>query len=146
MTERRLLIRSADAEQMQSWAAQWALSLPAGTILALRGALGAGKTTFASGLVRGLLPQERVSSPTFGYLHIYGNSELRVAHFDCYRLRDPDEFVLMGWDEVLDQAHLTVIEWPDRLGVHLPERALILDLEHAGTAREIWQPTPSAIP
>lgn len=139
MMSRCLLIRSVDAEQMQLWAAQWVHSLPACTILALRGSLGAGKTTFTSGLVRGLLPQERVSSPTFGYLHIYGSSELRIAHFDCYRLREPDEFTLMGWDEVWDQAHLTVIEWPDRLGPHLPERALILDFEHAGTSREIWQ-------
>jgi tRNA threonylcarbamoyladenosine biosynthesis protein TsaE len=143
MVLRRLLLRSAEAEQMQQWAAQWVHTLPAGTVLALRGPLGAGKTTFTSGLVRGLLPQARVSSPTFCYLHIYEGSERRVAHFDCYRLRDPDEFALMGWDEVWDQAHLTVIEWPERLGSHLPERALILDFEHAGTDREIWQSSHS---
>jgi tRNA threonylcarbamoyladenosine biosynthesis protein TsaE len=139
MSNRRLLLRSESPEQMQSWAASWAPTLPRGSVLALHGDLGAGKTTFTAGLVSGLLPSARVSSPTFAYLHLYGDLSLQIAHFDCYRLRSPEDFLLMGWDEILDQAHLTILEWPERCGACIPARALHLEFQHAGPHREIWQ-------
>lgn len=139
MVVRRLLLRSESPEQMQNWAAQWVQSLPHGSVIALQGGLGSGKTTFTGGLVSGLLPEERVSSPTFGYMHLYGTSALRIAHFDCYRLLNPDDFSLMGWDEIWDQVYLTVVEWPERCAPHLPPRTLYLQFDHAGSHREIWQ-------
>lgn len=137
--QRRLLLHSQSPEETQSWAAQWSRSLSPHSVVALVGGLGAGKTTLTKGLVEGLLPGERVSSPTFGYLHLYGPSFFRIAHFDCYRLREPDDFLMMGWDEIWDQVHLSVIEWPERCRDHLPERTLFLELVRAGPHREIWQ-------
>jgi tRNA threonylcarbamoyladenosine biosynthesis protein TsaE len=139
VTQRRLLLRAESAEHMREWAAQWVQTLAPGTVLALQGGLGAGKTTFTGGLVAGIMPEERVSSPTFGYLHVYGQKNLRIAHFDCYRIQSAEDFSLMGWDEVIEQAYLSIVEWPERCHQFLPAKTMYLQFEHKGEHREIWQ-------
>lgn len=91
-----------------------------GEILALSGDLGAGKTTFVQGLVRGLGGMEsQVQSPTFVYLNEY-IARLPVYHFDLYRLRTAQDFFSMGFDEYFEKKGLVVIEWPERIGPLLP--------------------------
>lgn len=87
----------------------------AGDALLLNGDLGMGKSTLARGLIRALTrPDEDVPSPTFTIVQFY-EGLTPVAHFDLYRLEDPDEIEEVGIHEALDDGAV-LIEWPERLG------------------------------
>ncbi|MCL4156849.1 UNVERIFIED_CONTAM: hypothetical protein GTU68_056638 [Idotea baltica] len=108
--------------------------LRAGDVVALRGELGAGKTTLVRGLIQSLLGvQTEVPSPTYNLVQMYELDALTLWHFDLYRLETPDEVHELGWDDTADGAAL--IEWPDRAGRHLPDWRLDVTLEIVGDAR-----------
>jgi hypothetical protein len=94
-----------------------ALKLRAGDVLALRGNLGAGKTTFARALIRTVLdqPEADVPSPTFSLAQAYENDRLNLTHFDFYRLADPAETSEVGLEEALERG-VAIVEWPERAG------------------------------
>ena len=109
-------------------AARLAPRLKAGDVIALRGGLGAGKTTFARALIETLAGQEaEVPSPTYTLVQTYQAGDLLVYHFDLYRLDQPDDVVELGWDDTADGVCL--IEWPDKAGDHLPAWRLDLTIE-----------------
>ncbi|RIJ17790.1 tRNA (adenosine(37)-N6)-threonylcarbamoyltransferase complex ATPase subunit type 1 TsaE [Henriciella mobilis] len=108
--------------------------LKPGDVIALRGGLGAGKTTFARALISALNGSETdVPSPTYTLVQTYDTPGLTVFHFDLYRLDDPDEVMELGWDETMDG--LALIEWPDKAGSHLPQWRLDLTLEQTVDGR-----------
>lgn len=111
-------------------AARLAALLRLGDIVALSGDLGAGKTTFARGVLRGLGWAGEVPSPTFTLVQPYDTTP-EVWHVDLYRLNDAVEADALGLFET-DAALL--IEWPERLGARLPPEALRLQLAGAGGA------------
>jgi len=101
--------------------------LQPGDVVALHGGLGAGKTTLARALIRALCGEEtEVPSPTYTLLQTYPGPNFPIYHFDLYRLEDPSEIFELGWDETADG--LTLIEWPDRAGPHLPQWRLDVHL------------------
>lgn len=100
-----------------------ATAVSAGDCLALSGDLGTGKTSFARALLAALGVDEEVPSPTFALVQTYQAGPLAVAHFDLYRLDDPDDVAELGFDDALDTG-LVLVEWPDRLGAALPEDRL----------------------
>ena len=104
--------------------------LARGDLLLLKGDLGAGKTTFVRGLMRGVGSSAHVASPTFQLVRVYPG-RLQIAHVDLYRLEDAADLTDLGLDELLDQGAV-VVEWGDRLEV--PEAAL-LSIEHLGGDR-----------
>ncbi|MBU1375780.1 MAG: tRNA (adenosine(37)-N6)-threonylcarbamoyltransferase complex ATPase subunit type 1 TsaE [Alphaproteobacteria bacterium] len=105
--------------------------LRTGEAVCLYGPLGAGKSTLARALVRALTtPDEDVPSPTFTLVQFYEGVRLSVAHFDLYRLTDPDEAYEIGLDEALDTG-AAVIEWPERLEGNLPADRLDVEIELA---------------
>jgi len=108
-----------------------AAGLRAGDVIALFGDLGAGKTTFTRGLLRGLGFEGDVASPTFPIVQAYDDLRLPVWHVDLYRIENPDEMEELGLDDALDGGAL-VIEWPERLGPSLWPHALRLHLTVAG--------------
>jgi tRNA threonylcarbamoyladenosine biosynthesis protein TsaE len=119
-----------------------ARALPPGTVVALVGTLGAGKTRLvqAVGKAVGLDPHE-VVSPTFVLVHEYqirsstGHQTpiASIYHFDAYRIKDNDEFLALGPDEYFaDQRAWTFIEWADRVAPCLPADYLRIDFEVTG--------------
>jgi tRNA threonylcarbamoyladenosine biosynthesis protein TsaE len=105
-----------------------ARALRPGEAVCLSGPLGAGKSTLARALVRALTtPDEDVPSPTFTLVQFYEGAGLKIAHFDLYRLTDPDEAYEIGLDEALDEG-AAAIEWPERLAGRLPPDRLDVEI------------------
>lgn len=105
-----------------------AQALRAGEAVCLSGPLGAGKSTLARALVRARTrPDEDVPSPTFTLVQFYEGPGLKLAHFDLYRLSDPDEAYEIGLDEALEDG-AAVIEWPERLEGRLPPDRLDIEI------------------
>lgn len=111
-----------------------------GDVFALYGDLGTGKTEFARAFIRSLCdPDEEVPSPTFTIIQTYNSKTgAEIWHTDLYRLEDPEEAIELGLDEAFEQA-ICLVEWPDRLGYYLPEKALPLTfcLAGSGPARSV---------
>ncbi len=107
--------------------------LPAGTVVALVGTLGAGKTRLVQAVAGALgVPREEVTSPTFVLMNEYVGGRLPVYHFDAYRLRDEDEFLELGPEEYFDGPGLTFVEWADRVENCLPTDFLRIEIEVTG--------------
>ncbi len=97
-----------------------AAAAAAGTVFALVGGLGAGKTRLAKGLARGAGYPGEVTSPTFALVHEYRGGRLPLFHFDLYRLKSADELLAIGWDEFLDEPGILIVEWADLFPELLP--------------------------
>lgn len=82
-------------------------------ILLLKGNLGAGKTTFSQFLLKELGSLDEVSSPTYSIVNEYDTPKGKVFHFDLYRLKSVEEAYDFGIEEYLDNAFLSIIEWPE---------------------------------
>lgn len=111
-----------------------ALARPGDAIL-LEGPIGAGKSCLARAFIRARLGRnEEVPSPTFTLVQVYEADGVEIWHADLYRLSHPDEVWELGLDDAFRTA-ICLVEWPDRLGRHVPEDALHLRLEAAGEGR-----------
>ena len=119
------------------------------TVLALRGDLGAGKTTFTQALARELGISENVTSPTFVIMKIYdlenqpadrsGKSFTRLIHIDAYRFDTPDELDGLNFSDFLkDPKNLIILEWPEKVAGKLPAGTIFIDFRFiSDTVREI---------
>ena len=105
--------------------------IPAGTILAYRGDLGAGKTAFTRGLARGLGYTEPVTSPTYTIVNEYLGGRLPLFHFDMYRLRSSDDLWDIGWDDYLDRNGVCAVEWSENVDEAM-ENAVYVTIEKTG--------------
>jgi tRNA threonylcarbamoyladenosine biosynthesis protein TsaE len=127
------MILLSSPEETEALGARIAPLLRPGDVVALAGELGAGKTTLARGLLRGLGFEGDVASPTFPLMIVYEPPAVRLPlwHVDLYRIEDSGEIEELGLGEArLDSA--LVIEWPERLGAALWTDALRLRIEPAG--------------
>lgn len=110
-----------DASACEALASAFATSPAIGNaFIALRGPLGAGKTTFARALLRALGVQGRIKSPTYALLEPYDVGGQTMAHIDLYRMNTPDEWATAGLRDTMAADGLKLIEWPERAGAHLP--------------------------
>jgi tRNA threonylcarbamoyladenosine biosynthesis protein TsaE len=127
---------SESVEQTESVAADLARTLAGGACVALHGDLGAGKTQFVRGLVRGLGGHPRaVSSPTFVLLNVYEGGRLSVFHLDAYRVGGADDFDAIGFPELLEQGGVVVVEWGSRVADLLPPDRIDVSIEAVGEGR-----------
>lgn len=118
-----------DEAATQALGAAVARALRAGDAVCLTGPLGAGKSSLARALIRTLTSaDEEVPSPTYTLVQAYRGADFEIAHFDLYRLEDPEEARELGLDEALRDG-AAVIEWPQRLGGDLPADRLSLEIE-----------------
>ena len=100
--------------ETEALGARLAASLPGGSVVAMYGDLGAGKTAFVRGMARGMGLQVRVSSPTFTIVNEYlGQREL--IHFDMYRLSGADELFDIGWEDYLNRGAVCAVEWSENV-------------------------------
>ena len=121
-----------------------ARELPSGAILLLSGPLGAGKTSLVQGLAEGLAITEPITSPTFALAQHYPQGKPQLVHLDLYRLEHPssaDELFLQEEEEARAAEALMAVEWPERLGLDLPE-AWHLELTHQKRGRRARLTTP----
>ena len=101
-------------QETEDLGAKLAASLPDGSVVAMYGDLGAGKTAFVRGMARGMGLQVRVSSPTFTIVNEYlGPREL--IHFDMYRLSGADELFDIGWEDYLARGAVCAVEWSENV-------------------------------
>ncbi len=106
--------------------------LPRGSVVALNGPLGAGKTQLVQAVADGCgIDPADVTSPTYVLLQEYiGNPS--IFHFDVYRLKDQEEFLQLGAEEYFEGDGLCLIEWADRVQAYLPEEHLEIQIEVTG--------------
>lgn len=108
-----------------------AKNLPNGSVVALLGDLGAGKTTLVRGVAEALNIKEVVQSPTFNIMKIYLKGDKPLIHIDAYRLADIDTDI--GLDEYIGyETGLTMIEWPLFIEKLLPDSTMFVELKHLG--------------
>ena len=112
----------------------------AGTVVALLGDLGAGKTLFSRGVGEGLGVPGRINSPTFVLAMLHLGGRLPLWHADFYRLADEEEIEQLGLDEALGGPGVVLVEWADRFPEWLPVDHLRVEIREQGDGREIrWQ-------
>lgn len=118
-----------DAEATHALGEALGRLLPGGTVLALDGELGAGKTTLVRGLARGLgIPEEEVSSPTYTLMHQH-QGRLELLHFDAWMAAREGAFLAAGGREWLGGGGVAAIEWASKVSAFLPRPRLELWLE-----------------
>ncbi|MDR2747134.1 MAG: tRNA (adenosine(37)-N6)-threonylcarbamoyltransferase complex ATPase subunit type 1 TsaE [Treponema sp.] len=123
---------SGSPEDTEALGERLASGLPPGSVLALRGPLGAGKTCFAKGLARGLGVEEAVTSPTYTIVSEYEARALPFYHIDAYRLGGEDDFEALGGRELLYGRGICLIEWSERIEAALPPRTIRVKIEITG--------------
>lgn len=92
----------------------WGRAAESGLVIALSGDLGAGKTHLVKGIARGLGFSGRVHSPTFTLVNVYSGGRLTLFHLDLYRLETREQILSAGFEEYLNPAGVSVIEWAER--------------------------------
>ena len=105
--------------------------VPAGTVIAYCGDLGAGKTAFTRGLARGLGYKEPVTSPTHTIVNEYLGGRLPLFHFDMYRLASSDDLWDIGWEDYLDRNGICAVEWSENVADAM-EDAIVITIHKTG--------------
>ncbi len=101
-------------EAMETLGREASAGVKPGSVIALVGGLGAGKTHWTKGFVAGAGSTAEVTSPTFGLVHEYPGGRLPIFHLDFYRLESAAELVALGWDEYLEQGGVVIAEWGNK--------------------------------
>ena len=110
-----------------------------GSVVALVGTLGAGKTRLVKALASAAgVPADEVCSPTFTLVHEY-QGRVPIYHFDAYRLADDDEFLQLGPEEYFESLGWTLIEWADRVSACLPTDYLQISIEVISPTARLFQ-------
>ena len=110
---------------------KFASGLDDGTVVAMYGDLGAGKTAFVRGMARGMGIDARVSSPTFTIVNEYEGARTLI-HFDMYRLGSADELFDIGWEDYLKRSAVLVVEWSENISDAYYGDEIVLRIEKLG--------------
>lgn len=124
------VITTHSAEETEAAGERLAAELRSGDVVGLTGPLGAGKTCFVQGLVRGLGVATRATSPTFVLVNEY-RGRLPVHHVDAYRVATLTELLDVGLEELFEDG-VTVVEWADKIAPLMPPRAIRVDIQGVG--------------
>jgi tRNA threonylcarbamoyladenosine biosynthesis protein TsaE len=116
--------------ELIAWGERLGRNIQPPLIITIEGDLGAGKTTLTRAICRGYGVTADVTSPTFTIVHEYAADRSKVFHLDLYRLKDPRELVTIGWDDILAERALVIVEWPDRAPGLMPHGHVPVSLSH----------------
>ena len=116
-------------DELVAWGERFGRAAHAPLLVLLSGDLGAGKTTLAQAICRGYGVTSEVTSPTYAIVHEYEAPASPVIHIDLYRLDRESDLTNIGWDELVEQHALVLVEWPERAGRRMPAAHVTIDLE-----------------
>ncbi len=120
-----------DEHDLREWGRELGRASVPPLVITLTGELGAGKTTLAQAICEGYGVEEPVTSPTYALVHRYSAPRSAVYHVDLYRLDDPSQLTNIGWDDLLSEHALVIVEWPERAGARIPEDHVPIDIDYA---------------
>lgn len=119
---------SKSPEETERFAQSFAQTLKPGSVIALYGGLGRGKTAFVRGLAKGLRSSDAVSSPTFALVHEY-DGDLPIFHFDMYRIQTLDDLYSTGFFDYLEMNGVVIIEWSENISDYLPSDVIEIHID-----------------
>ena len=135
---------SKNEQDTENLGARLASVLKGGTVVAMYGDLGAGKTAFVRGMARGMGLDAHVSSPTFTIVNEYpGDREL--IHFDMYRLSSADELFDIGWEDYLARGAVCAVEWSENVSDAFFGDEIRLDIEKTGDTERLITISPDPL-
>ncbi len=121
---------SLTENELKAWGENLAREITPPLLISLTGELGAGKTTLAQAICAGYGVTEPVTSPTYALVHRYEAPKSPVYHVDLYRLDNETQLTNIGWDDMLAERAVVIVEWPERAGDRMPADHLHIDLEY----------------
>lgn len=116
----------------EEFAALIAEKTNAGTVIAMKGDLGAGKTCFTRGFAKGMGYDGDVNSPTFAIVNEYLGGRLPIYHFDMYRISGWEDLYTTGYFEYMESGGVLIIEWSENIESALPEQVVTVTIENVG--------------
>ncbi len=128
MEEKKIVIKNE--EETKKLGEKLCEKLTAGSIVALTGDLGTGKTTLTKAIAAGLGVTDVITSPTFNIVKQYDSGRLPLYHFDVYRIGDVDEMYEIGYEEYFFGDGVCVIEWADLIEEIIPDDAVRIEIEY----------------
>ncbi|MBQ7645920.1 MAG: tRNA (adenosine(37)-N6)-threonylcarbamoyltransferase complex ATPase subunit type 1 TsaE [Clostridia bacterium] len=134
MKYKETVVRTKNADETENFGYEFAAELNKGSVIALCGPLGAGKTTFVRGIAKRLTPEcaSLVHSPTFTVVNEYRGSSGCIYHFDFYRLKSEDDLYSCGFDDYFDENGIIIVEWADMFLKSLPGSTIVVNIEKEG--------------
>jgi tRNA threonylcarbamoyladenosine biosynthesis protein TsaE len=124
--------------EMDAWARQYVASLTLPAFIAIRGDLGAGKTTLVQAMARALGVTDEVTSPTYALVHEYHSPRGVVQHLDLYRLKDASQLAQLGWEDIVRGNGIVFLEWPERVDAReLPAHHVSIQLSHVANKPDV---------
>lgn len=131
-------VRTNSPEETISFAEKIGKLLRGGDVVAYRGGLGAGKTTFTRGIASGMGLPDEVFSPTFALVNEYRGENITMYHFDMYRIMNAEALETTGFYDYMSEDAVIVCEWTENIEGCLPKNAVNITIEHmGGDVREI---------
>lgn len=127
--EEKIIYMKNEADTV-SFGMELAKKAKAGTVIALTGDLGAGKTTLTKSIAKGLEIEDIITSPTFNIVKEYDTGRLPLYHFDVYRIGDVDEMYELGYEEYFYGNGICVVEWADLIEDIMPEDTMWIQIEY----------------
>ena len=126
MEKKEILMKNEEA--VRDFGREMGKNLSSGSIVALTGDLGTGKTTLTKAIAEGLGVTETITSPTFNIVKQYESGRLPLYHFDVYRIGDVEEMYELGYEEYFFGSGICVIEWAELIDEIIPEEAIRIQI------------------
>ena len=117
-----------DEKQTYDLGYQLGIASKSGEIYCLIGDLGVGKTVFSKGFAEGLGITEPITSPTFTIVQVY-DAPKSLYHFDMYRIEDPDELEMIGYEDYFYGKGVCLVEWANNVKEVIPKEAVWIEIE-----------------